>query len=370
MFCRRCGAEVNPQVAFCRRCGKEVAGSGVEASAEPVAEREIAAAEEAVRVPSTITPEPESVRLASPVAEELAEEGPTPLSLLSQMETSERSPRHWLLAGAALLLIAAAGIVFVYYRYPTFFASVSDDNIVKSIKSKFSVDPNLSKCTIQEKSERGVVTLTGLVNNNSDRSLARTIALQSRGVKSVVDNLVLPSPPPPKETPEPITGKIVEENSAPPPLPEVESKGNSGELSDTSVRKSERVPNGPAITSVSPIYPTGTQTIIIRGSGFGQHDPYNGCTNFLFVEDIANHQQIGWAPDGASGCPWGQFPIYVKRWTNDEIVIGGFPASSFRVGDVLLIKIANTQGKGIINADPNLHGGPVAKCSVTVIDSN
>jgi hypothetical protein len=40
-----------------------------------------------------------------------------------------------------------------------------------------------------------VVTLTGLVNNNSDRSTAASLALQQRGVKTVVDNLALsPSP--------------------------------------------------------------------------------------------------------------------------------------------------------------------------------
>src|ERR1700690_2296294 len=33
-------------------------------------------------------------------------------------------------------------------------------------------------------------------------------------------------------------------------------------------------PEGPIIASVSSILPTGTQTVFIRGAGFGQYDPY------------------------------------------------------------------------------------------------
>ncbi len=139
-------------------------------------------------------------------------------------------------------------------------------------------------------------------------------------------------------------------------------------------------PRGLAITSVSPIRPTGTQTIVITGAGFGQHDPFNGCSDFLRVTDIArSNWNAGFVPLGPA-CSFYSDPIYVKSWIDDEIVIGGFPSYGgqhiFEIGDVILIEVANTKGTGILDTTKGLVGGnfpprgPVAKFSVTVTDVN
>ena len=92
--------------------------------------------------------------------------------------------------GIGLVALVAAVTVILYLRsgHQT---PVPDREIEKSIRAKFDVDPDLRKYAVNVKSENGVVTLTGFVDNVSDRSTASLIVLQQPGVKTVVDDLVL-----------------------------------------------------------------------------------------------------------------------------------------------------------------------------------
>jgi hypothetical protein len=93
--------------------------------------------------------------------------------------------------GALIVVAVVAVLLFLHSRAQL--PAVSDADIEKSIQAKFAADPDISKCTIEVRSENGVATMTGLVNRPSDRSTASRIAHQQPGVRTVVDNLVLAS---------------------------------------------------------------------------------------------------------------------------------------------------------------------------------
>ncbi len=134
----------------------------------------------------------------------------------------------------------------------------------------------------------------------------------------------------------------------------------------------------PVVSSISPnvILPFTRQTIIFRGSGFGQADPFNGPTCFLQLTDITNHNiYIGAEPDGFTGV-W-DYPqlsggFYVTKWINTEIVVKGIfgPISEFHPGDLVRILIADPQN---VNQYPvtqlparGLCGSPPAQMYVHV----
>ncbi len=86
---------------------------------------------------------------------------------------------------AALILGTIAVSILVLTRSSTPSRHVSDSEIINSIRSKFAADPGLSKYTLDVKSVNGVVTLTGLVNSDSDRKIVVRVAAQQDGVKQV-----------------------------------------------------------------------------------------------------------------------------------------------------------------------------------------
>jgi hypothetical protein len=90
--------------------------------------------------------------------------------------------------GIGLVVLVAVLTLILYMRFghqPT----VPDAEIEKSIRARLAGDPDLTKCAITVKSEDGIVTLTGLVSNVSDRSAASRIVLEQPGVKTIVDDL-------------------------------------------------------------------------------------------------------------------------------------------------------------------------------------
>ncbi len=129
---------------------------------------------------------------------------------------------------------------------------------------------------------------------------------------------------------------------------------------------SHNVPGGPRISSVSPIHPLRMQKITIRGTGFGNADPFNGWSGFLMFVDIS--QGNGITTYWQAGCPvytcgTGGVSIYVTKWMPTEIDVEGFPQNYgtgtfgmcncvFKPGDQVEVLVANPQMLGAIKQPP------------------
>ena len=97
-----------------------------------------------------------------------------------------RRPRTTVLALSAALLLAGCKAV----------APAPDDAAIKTaIQAKFYQDPSLSGRGIQVDSQQGVVTLTGAVNSDAEKSLAEQLSSQVPGVKQVANQLTVSASP-------------------------------------------------------------------------------------------------------------------------------------------------------------------------------
>lgn len=65
----------------------------------------------------------------------------------------------------------------------------SDAQVASDVQSKIFTDPNVQSRQISVQSANGVVTLSGYVNSEAERSAAASAAAQVDGVKTVVNNL-------------------------------------------------------------------------------------------------------------------------------------------------------------------------------------
>jgi osmotically-inducible protein OsmY len=76
-----------------------------------------------------------------------------------------------------------------------------DDTLAQNVKAKISADPKLGPQAISVTAKDGVVTLSGTVNTDADKSSAETLAKSVDGVKSVTNSLttkpVINATPPP-----------------------------------------------------------------------------------------------------------------------------------------------------------------------------
>ncbi len=113
------------------------------------------------------------------------------------------------------------------------------------------------------------------------------------------------------------------------------------------------------IASVTPIYPSARQTIVIRGRGFGLHVPYARTDSpYLAVRDQSAH----WAAGRVIPWNWDQVMLDVESWTDTEIVISGFSGDYGRngwklsAGDRLEIAVWNPQS----GAGPTVYRARVA----------
>ncbi|RZD17265.1 MAG: hypothetical protein EVJ46_03265 [Candidatus Acididesulfobacter guangdongensis] len=110
--------------------------------------------------------------------------------------------------------------------------------------------------------------------------------------------------------------------------------------------------NAPEIFSVSTVYPTNNQRIVIKGTGFGSHFSYNGDSRFIKITDITRNWNAG---DSGN-----MVHLYISSWTNNEIVINGFTGSygngswSLMPGDQITIKIWNSRSYN----SQNRYGSP------------
>ena len=93
----------------------------------------------------------------------------------------------------------------------------NDAELTSDIQSKIASDSGLAGKQLGVKSESGTVTLTGTVDNDTQREAAARYASSEPGVKQVINNLQVAAPPPPEAaqtTPPP-----VEEKPSPAPAP-------------------------------------------------------------------------------------------------------------------------------------------------------
>jgi len=97
------------------------------------------------------------------------------------------------------------------------FHSTDDKMITTNIQAKLFSDPVLKTRDIRVDSQNGIVTLSGTVGTNQERSAAERIATQEDGVKSVVNMLSAAPPSATTEPPAPISGGIQSAETAAPP---------------------------------------------------------------------------------------------------------------------------------------------------------
>lgn len=113
-----------------------------------------------------------------------------------------------------LVLFLALGITTACNRAP------NDAQVSSQVQSKITADSNIQNKQIGVQSADGVVTLTGTVASELERSAAASDAAQVSGVKTVVNNLqvsqsaMAPPPSAPMEQPAP-TATTASRNSSP-----------------------------------------------------------------------------------------------------------------------------------------------------------
>ncbi len=208
MFCTQCGTQVNEKQKFCTNCGADIEPTTSRISPSNMSGR--------TPLPGTAVWQSPSKSSSPPALEALSEQPPAPFvpAYVSKpmastvvappkiaagpRESDNRLARRkvsplLLWGGIGTLAVVAVVTVLLFLHSRTQPQAVSDAEIEKSIQAKFAADPDISKCTVEARSQAGVVTLTGLVNKPSDRSTADSMARQQAGVKTVVDNLVLPT---------------------------------------------------------------------------------------------------------------------------------------------------------------------------------
>jgi BON domain/zinc-ribbon domain len=204
MFCRQCGTEIISGAKFCRSCGAPVAGI----KAPEATQRAAAAmfpANDVVAAPLPATPPVPSPtpRVAASARTATASPGfdlketvempavpwtaPVAVQPVAVAPT-RRSAAIWILL-VVILLVAVMAAVLFRGRSPQ--ATASDADLQQSIVNKFAADPNLNQRAVEVTAKAGIVTLSGSVNNDSERNTADQIVLRQAGVKTVVDNLVV-----------------------------------------------------------------------------------------------------------------------------------------------------------------------------------
>ncbi|HEV3090690.1 MAG TPA: hypothetical protein VGX91_04505 [Candidatus Cybelea sp.] len=83
----------------------------------------------------------------------------------------------------------------------------------------------------------------------------------------------------------------------------------------------------PIVESISRVVAKQYQTIVIRGVDFGNSQPYDGDSSYLWMVDVQGNGTGWWR----AGCPSQYGPctttLNVSSWQPDRIVITGFTGS-------------------------------------------
>ena len=300
MFCTQCGTPLKENQKFCTNCGSrpeaEVtvlprATSQPSRSAIPMAGASrvpVSTSSSAPAIEVTPTQPPPSaaaVEAPRPVAV-AAPAAPTMASGAGEFEKSAGSPNAvrrflpWVLAALGIVVVAG---VFLYHRFSTSTPSVSDADIIHSIQTRFAADPDLSKCTVEVKSQNGVVTLTGLVNRESDKTIAASTAGQQPGVKQVnVYGLVMSTPIPPS------TGGETDDSNS------VTSESQTASAGGHAVVPAPTVKEEPTPVFVSILAP-GTRTFT---SGFSAKGNFFLAGDRIFLQSQATASLSFSVPEG------------------------------------------------------------------------
>lgn len=190
MFCHECGTQVEDDQKFCTNCGSRM-------DAGMTQQPNTAAQSHGSTLPATVfAPSSKSYVAANPEVMSGAQENQSSASaedtnVRAVQERQRGQSSSWnlrpilLWGGLVAIMVVALIAVLMLRRGSGTPAIVTDEEIIKSIRSGFSADPNLSKCSVEIKSRQGTVTLTGLVKTNSDKVTAARIASQQLGVKEV-----------------------------------------------------------------------------------------------------------------------------------------------------------------------------------------
>ncbi len=99
--------------------------------------------------------------------------------------TRQTSPTQQIKQGAQQVGTGIAAAGKKVGRYGT------DAAITTQVKAKLAANQGLSSFDIHVETNQGVVTLTGTVNMEAKRELAGRIAKDTKGVKSVVNDIVV-----------------------------------------------------------------------------------------------------------------------------------------------------------------------------------
>ncbi len=129
-------------------------------------------------------------------------------------------------AGIVVALALAAGLTVACSR------GVSDAQLAGQVQSKIAADSLVQSRQFSVQAANGVVTLSGSVNNEAERSAAANDAAQIPGVKTVVNNLEV-APPAVAQTPAPA--------AAPAPEPAPEPARHKAASSRPKVERTARV---------------------------------------------------------------------------------------------------------------------------------
>src|SRR2546422_11349058 len=87
------------------------------------------------------------------------------------------------------LQISLVGILLVLGSLAGCSHSRTDVQIANEVQGKIYADPNVPSRKIAVQSNNGMVTLSGIVDNETERTAAANDATQVGGVKTVVNNL-------------------------------------------------------------------------------------------------------------------------------------------------------------------------------------
>ena len=97
---------------------------------------------------------------------------------------TQLSKLHIILVCSLLLLLSGCG----RKKEPE---EISDSALASQVEAKFQQDANLRTCTIHVTTQRGAVTLSGQVSDESERVSAEKLAGDVTGVKQIIDLLAL-----------------------------------------------------------------------------------------------------------------------------------------------------------------------------------